>query len=441
MKSKKLINNIKSKHILDSILNYIKDKNFKDKLFLYSKELQIKFDIKLIGLKENYLKKLNFDIDKYLHIEPNLFKKDILTKKYNQFLKEKKIYKEELENIIYDIFEDKEMKDIEEEDIDKIKDNEKLINIESPLFKMLSKTKNFEKIFTIYISQNNIDQYKLKDEYIKFFDKLNNLNIKYSSIFYNLKDINKIVYLKEININFNKIKRLTIINDDEDENEEEEEEEEDDIIKRQIKSFFKILFSINRIENNLIYLKIILKNCEINNELFENINNFRLLRYLYLENINFEKDFLIKLNLLKLISIISCNNIKLSEISNEKLNKLKINKNKISDIKILEKVNIKELKELDLSYNEISDINILEKINFNKLNKLNLSNNKISDIKILEKVNFNELKELNLSNNKISDIKILGKVNFNVLKELNLSNNKISDIKILDKVNFKELKG
>ena len=40
MDNEELINNIKSKHILDYILNYIKDKNFKDKLFLYSKNFK-----------------------------------------------------------------------------------------------------------------------------------------------------------------------------------------------------------------------------------------------------------------------------------------------------------------------------------------------------------------------------------------------------------------
>ena len=57
MKNEKLINNIKSKYIFNYIFNYIKDKKFKDILFLYAKKLQIKFDIKLIELKENYLKK------------------------------------------------------------------------------------------------------------------------------------------------------------------------------------------------------------------------------------------------------------------------------------------------------------------------------------------------------------------------------------------------
>ena len=184
MKSKNIINNIKSNHILNYIFNYIKDKNFQEKLFLYSKKFQIKYNIKLIGLKDKYLKKIKFDLDKYLYIEPYSFKKDCLTKEYNKFLIENQIDKERIENIIYEIFENKEIKDIEEEDVDKIGDNEKYINIESPLFKILSKSKNFGKIFTIYISQKILDKYKLKDEYKKFFDNLNNLNISYTSIFY-----------------------------------------------------------------------------------------------------------------------------------------------------------------------------------------------------------------------------------------------------------------
>ena len=323
MKSKTdIINNIKSTHILNLIFNYIKDKNFKEKLFLYSKKLQAKLDIKLIGLKENYLEKIKFDLDKYLFIEPDLYKKDFLTKEYNQFLKDKKVDKKTIENIIYDIFDNKEIRDINEEDVDKIKDNEKFINIESPLFKILSETKNFGNKFTIYISQNILEKYKLKDEYIKFFDKLNNSNIKYSSIFYNLKDINKINYLKEINIKFNQIKRLSLIIEN---NYLDKYENKNNIIQKKLKNFFEILFSFNEIENNLIYLDIKFKYSTINANpnLFESINNFKSLRYLYLENFNFNKDFIIKLNLLKLLSIKSCKNFKLSEMNNENLKELK----------------------------------------------------------------------------------------------------------------------
>ena len=131
MKNEELLNDIKSKHILNYIFDYIKDENFKVKLFLYSKKFQMKLDINLFELKEQYLKKLKFDLDKYLYIEPNLFKKDFLTIEYNNFLKEAKINKEIIENIIYDIFENKKIKDIDEEDANKIKDNEKLIKVKS----------------------------------------------------------------------------------------------------------------------------------------------------------------------------------------------------------------------------------------------------------------------------------------------------------------------
>ena len=98
------------------------------------------------------------------------------------------------------------------------------------------------------MSQDIIDKYKLKDDYKKLFDKLNNLKAKYSSIFYDLKDINKINYLKEININFNKIKKLAIEND--------YENKDDNCTKNKFNNFFENLFSLNNIENNLIYLNI-----------------------------------------------------------------------------------------------------------------------------------------------------------------------------------------
>ena len=159
MENEELINKISSKYILNAIFNYIKDKNFKDILFLYSKKFQNKLDIKLLRLKENYLKTIN--LDDYLYIDPRFFqfKTDYLTKKYNKFVIEKKINKEKFENIIYEIFENKEIKDIEEEDVRKLDKKKKFINIESPLFKILSKTKNFGKIFTIRFLQETIDEY------------------------------------------------------------------------------------------------------------------------------------------------------------------------------------------------------------------------------------------------------------------------------------------
>ena len=63
---------------------------------------------------------------------------------------------------------------------------------------------------------------------------------------------NKINYLKEININFNKIKKLRlkfdIYNNDKDDN----------TAQNEIKNFFEILFSFDNIENNLINLYILI---------------------------------------------------------------------------------------------------------------------------------------------------------------------------------------
>ena len=100
MKNGELINNIKSKYILNYIFDYIKDKDFQLKLFLHSKKCQKKFDINLIILKEKYLQKIEFDLDAYLFIKPNLYKKDYLTNEYNEFFKSKKLNKEIIEKII-----------------------------------------------------------------------------------------------------------------------------------------------------------------------------------------------------------------------------------------------------------------------------------------------------------------------------------------------------
>ena len=58
--------------------------------------------------------------------------------------------------------------------------------MESPLFGIILKTKSFENNYTIFFSQKNIDENKLKDYYKIHFDNLNKINIKYSSIDYNL---------------------------------------------------------------------------------------------------------------------------------------------------------------------------------------------------------------------------------------------------------------
>ena len=136
MANKELLKNIKSEYILKYIFDYIKDTYFPDKLFLFSKKFQQKLNLKLTGLKEKYLKRIGFDLNNYLISQR--FEKDLLTKEYLDFLKLKNINKEKLESIIFDIYEYKKIKDLDDEEIiDKIKDYEILISIYSPLFKIL----------------------------------------------------------------------------------------------------------------------------------------------------------------------------------------------------------------------------------------------------------------------------------------------------------------
>ena len=426
MESIDLIDKIKSLYIFKNIFNYIKDTNIQLKLFIYSNYYHNKLNLKYTYYKEKYLKNIGFKLDRYLNIKQDKYEKNILTKKYDKLLLDIKFNKERFENNIYEILESKKIKDIDEEDINKIK--ETLINIDSPLFAVVSKTQFFEKNCTIYISQKNIDDYNLKDDYRIFFDKLNKSNVNYSSIYYIFNNKNKINYLNEFNIDFNKIKRISLIEDKSDDNKEDEEEN----------NIFETLFSFNSIKDNLIYLKIDFKSIP---KIFKKIDNFKSLKYLYMNSLEFDEDFNIKSSSLKLLSLNNCKNIIISNIFCQNLKKLDLGNNNISCIDLLENVNFSELNVLDLSNNKISNIEVLKKVQFKKLEILNLTNNIILSIYILKNVNFKELKELNLSFNKIDNIKVLDRVNFEKLEIINLGYNRISNyINILQRVNFKELK-
>ena len=227
------------------------------------------------------------------------------------------------------------------------------------MFKIISQTNNFENNYTIYIFQEEINE-----EYKEFFNQLNQKNIKYSSIYYRFKEKKKITNIKELNIDFKKIKRMTLFCDEEDE------------FNNNNKYFFADFFSIENIENNLIYLKIHLK-CFLKPYCFEKINNFKCLQYLYINSLKFSEKLNLKLNNLKLLSCDNCKNIEFS-------------------------VDAKELKELKITYNHLLNLKILEKVKFDKLEILNLSSNKVLDINILKGLNFKKLKQLYLYNNNIS---------------------------------------
>ena len=183
--------------------------------------------------------------------------------------------------------------------------------------------------------------------------------------------------------------------------------------KENIKYYFENLFSFKDIGNTLIYLKIDISGCIVS-DLFQKINNFKLLKYLYIKELNFTKDLCLKLNELSMLSIKESNIINV--LKNSMYPKLKelyyydsYYKIKIDEI---ENANFKVLKFLilDAGYSNISNIKELEKGNFSnleilKLTKsdslLDLSNTHIIIINVLKKFKFNNLEKLNIIYNKI----------------------------------------
>ena len=388
-----MINQIKSKYILNHINNFIEDNYFWQKLFAYSKCFKNKLDIDYSYAYENFFTKIKFDLNRYLYKDETKYEKDKLREEYDKFILENKLNKEQFEKIIYEVINNK-----------KQMNEEHYINIDSPLFDILSKTEFFDKNYIIYISQKNIDECKLLYDYIILFNKINNLNIKYSSISFVFYKKTKLIYLVKLNINFKNIRKLRL------------EYKGDEAINNE--SSYK--------NENILNL---CKNLE-QLILIGNDNPLKLL-----VNANFKELKELDLSGYKFTDIKV-----LEQIKFEKLEKLNLSGRKFSDINILENNNFKGLKELDLSWNKISDLRIFEKAKFDKLNKLNLDGNNITDINFLENVVFNDLKELYLSRNEIEDIEVLKNVKFDKLKKLNLGANKISDINILEDVNFKDLK-
>ena len=423
MENQRLINKIKSRYILKHILTYIRNINLKYKIFSYSKTLQKRIDLRYSYCKQLYLNGIGFNINKYI-----LFKEEdklTLKEEYNNYFLINKNNKEKFEDIIYEVINEQEEEYIIEEDY------ETKINLNSPLIDIISKTKNFENNFTIYITQKDIDKDNIRKDYRNIFNRLNSLNRKYSSIYYIFQDKTKIEYLNELNIDFDKIKRITLIYEGKNVDYDE-------------KSFFETLFSFKNIENNLTYLKIDFRyDTLLVPDLFNNINNFKSLKYLFIHSFKFNRYFRVKLDNLKILSCPDCQNIKIKhKVNFKELKELNLENNDLYDFKALKNVKFDKLEKLNLEMNHIQDKDISENVIFKELTRLkvlNLENNKISDINVLDKVKFDKLEILNLGWNQISDINALKNSNFKELKELNLYNNNISDINVLDKVKFDKL--
>ena len=305
-KTIRLFDKIKSKNIIVNITSYIKDENYLLKLIKYSKYIQKKLDINILNYQEKFLnKRFNYEDFLIFNLERYSEKIEIL---YDKFKKETLKYKINSQNInkfvvnyfnnYYNNLNNKEYS---------LYENSKDIDLDSPFFDVLLNTDFFNKIFNIAISI----EYIYEKEYKSKLKKINESNIEISSLTFYIEyeedfDLNLI---KDLNINFSQLKKLIIKNNS------------------YKKINFKELINLFNIQNNLIYFqyesrkpfydKIYL------NHLFENINNFKSLKYLILSYVNISSLFELKLNNLKHLELIGCSNFTFNN-NNFNLNYLKL---------------------------------------------------------------------------------------------------------------------
>ena len=283
MSKHSVINKISSRNVLDIICSYAMEDNIEFKLFIHSKYFQKKFNL---DYKQFLINELDLNFDEYLicnEKKPNKQLERILSIhkiNINQFQKFcENHYIIEFKNEEQIIFKEK---------------REKLIDIYSPFFEILSKSIIFDNFF-IRIPIYEIEREKAKNNYISFFEKLNKSNSKYSAIYFNFIEDKDINYLKEFKIKYSQIKRI--------------------IINARIKDnlfLFKELFSLDI--NNLTYLKLeIKKENKIKPDSFEGINKLYLLEELNLKEFSFEENFILKLYNLKTLYLLKCQNISLDD--------------------------------------------------------------------------------------------------------------------------------
>ena len=276
---------------------------------------------------------------------------------------------------------------------------------------------------------------------------------------------NSINYLKELGINFNKIKKFIasptnssefILVDN----------------KKNFNDFLKILFSFDNI-NNLNYLKIHIYGNEhkIKLNIIESLNNFKCLEYLYLAGIDLESTFIINLPNLKKLFISGCD--KITFFDNPNLDQLYINESRIDNPKSLlkfpklEKCEFYSWRNTDIKrYNSIIELSILKNLkifageaqDFLKLANVSLEScsilsnydssieiekeviKKIISIKslknvrlILKKINSDDISKIQGENNSITKLEINFTKNENDCNILNFQNKLInlSELKIV----------
>jgi len=280
------------------------------------------------------------------------------------------------------------------------------ISIFSPIFDIFVKKGKdiFDKLFYIKIRVESIMKYNLKSNYISAFEKLNELNVNYSSLDYLFTKNEDISHLYDLKINFTNIKELSIT-------------------KYFTDKIFSIkIFTNDDLLNNLVDLNLFYAE-KIKPKVFENLNNFKALIKLKL-TANFESTFILNLPNLQYLSL--QNSYKITFEKNSCLNLKELFINDCSIVEPYNLIQFPELIECNLDIEKCDKIfdfksfKKLRKLSSNKQFFLLLENPKllkfdmiinyadIFDKTFLEKLLFNEtIEEASLILNHLSDEDIL----------------------------------
>jgi len=267
---KSLLNELSSKYLIEIIISYIKDDNCIYKLLKYNKSLQKKFNIILTDYKERYYNK-NIKWEEWINI------------KKEEYQKIKTYYKEKDFN--YFIF--KYYLNLKKVEVYK---SNIYILLTSPFLNTLSNLENFGEIFIFNINLND----KRKNYII---NEINKLNINSLSMKFCYNDLDELCNMKELDINFSKIKKLKFNILDKD--------NPPYISTEKYSTFFKYIFSLKDIINNLVYLKFEFT-LGIKGNYIEKINELKSLKYLKLTLLKTDKVFELKLNNLERLSLSFC---------------------------------------------------------------------------------------------------------------------------------------
>ena len=355
---------------MHKITTGIKENKFL-KLIKYSKNIQQRLGIKLLDYIENYLKnKINF-VDYLsnfydLNIKNN---KNEVSEKLKSDLLWYNIEADTMDILILNYFK-KYYNNLNNKEIS-LYENSKDIELSSPFFDILYNNEFFDKIFNITISHDIIE--KKQNEYKLNIDKLNKSNPYFSITYVHDGGIENIELLRDLNINFNNLKKLRIINQ-----------------KKDRYWYFgeHIIKEINfiNITNNLIYFEYEIPFKEKEKNRFFDLNKFNSLKYLYLSKITFYEIYELNLKNLEKLKKKECRNLALYNCDFQKLKYLEFDSNFC--------YLTENIKELDFPEINTLLLNSEREYNFEIINKLKIFKGEVEtfyrlkNINSLEKIEF-----------------------------------------------------